>query len=158
MGIKERRAKFQDKKSLAQKPGFKKKPGFKGKPKPQGKPPGNKKIDVAKKRTGKFNRNRKLPEPEVEVKPEAEAEIKEEPTEQIPVEETAQKETKLGKSFSVTLAGLSKIRQNEKAILKMLKSNNISATEIQTEDGIHLIYSQKKHALKVSTNQIIDII
>ena len=146
MGIKERRAKFQDKKSLVQKPKFTKKAGFKNKTKPQR---SNKKF-VTKKFDGKKNekKNRKLPEPEIEVKPEV-AEIKKEPKPAPDNEESPQPETKQTKSFIVTLSGLSKVRQNDKAVKKILKSQNITATKVEIEEDILLIYSQKKHALKV---------
>lgn len=144
MGIKERRAKFQDKKSLVQKPTFTKKTGFKGKQKPQG---SNKKFS-AKKFDGKKNlkKNRKLSEPEIEVKAEI-AVIKKEPKAASDNEESP--ETKQTKSFIVTLSGLSKVRQNDKAVKNILKAQNITATKIEIEQDIQLIYSQKKHALKV---------
>ena len=153
MGIKERRAKFQDKKSLVQKPTFTKKTGFKGKTKPQG----SNKNFVAKKFDGKKNlkKNRKLPEPELDVKPEI-AEIKKEPKATSDNEESPQPETKQTKSFIVTLSGLSKVRQNDKAVKNILKAQNITATKIEIEQDIQLIYSQKKHALKVGLNTPLD--
>ena len=126
MGIKERRAKFADKKPVQkrQKPGPKRggrKVPQKGRPLTEPKPE---------------NITETVPE-----SPKVEPEIKTEP----------EAVTKSAKKFRVLLSGLSKSRQRAKVVEEITQRHKIKPDEIEiTQEKITLSYSQKKHALRVN--------
>ncbi|CAG5098547.1 Oidioi.mRNA.OKI2018_I69.XSR.g15765.t3.cds [Oikopleura dioica] len=144
MGIKERRAKFQDKKSLV-------KPNS-GKPKGKSKPFSKKfaggkdqKSDskfTQKRNDGKFKTKRQFPETNEDLE---EASVKEEKDLKSEVKEEAKSES--GKVYKVSISGLKS--PSFAALRELTKKNNIVTDEFEiNEDSVTIAYKAKKHALK----------
>jgi len=122
MGIRERRANFQDKKSDA-KPQFKKRP--------------NKNFKDKKTRILAEPKPAEIPEPEI-------------PEPQTSKSEIVKTDPERQKEFRVVLAGLSDKNKNENQIKSITDTHKIAPQKIEIGERILISYAQKKHALKVN--------
>lgn len=147
MGIKERRAKFQDKKSLVNKPSSGKAKTF-GKSKPfnrAGSKDQKKDTKVfQKKNDGKFRQKRQFPEPKEEEDPSTES-VKNEVT--VKTEEKVESKTESTRLYKVSISGLK--NPSFSALRELTKKNNIVTEEFEiNEETVTIAYKAKKHALK----------